>query len=53
MPKIENVKNVFLWKIIKNVKKHLIENVVDKLTNIFKPNEKNSPVKLLSQFSVL
>ena len=32
---------------IKKRKKRFIKNVVDKLTTSRKPNEKNSPVKLL------
>ena len=48
-PKNKNVKKTrCLWKNKKRVKKRWIKNVVDKLTTSRKPNEKNSPVKLLS-----
>ena len=47
-PRIKNVKNAIFMKKIKNVKKRLIKNVVDKLTKLIKTNE-----KFLSQITVL
>jgi len=43
MPLIKSVKTRFYL-----IKICLIKNIVDKSTKLFKPNEKNSPVKLLT-----
>jgi len=48
-PRIKNVKKCVFYEKNKKRKKALNKKtLVDKLTTSWKPNEKNSPVKLLS-----
>jgi len=52
-PRIKNVKKCVFTKKIKNVKKRRIKTVVDKLTELFKPNEKfSSKITVLVAYNV-